>query len=152
MNLSSAVVKRAPEIVPQKPQQALCRVADCLYRSNTSGIIYGILTHAGRQIRRRLKRRNKDIARARLARLRDERLEASGHHCDAELAALSFKAAATCWLESVTATQRSRTPESRRWSIKALLAELRKHPQQRGAGNLIELLAASVVGPDFKFA
>lgn len=120
MNLSSAVVKGAPEITAPKPQQALCRIADCLYRSNVSGIIYAIVTHGGRQIRRSLKTRNKDKARVRLAKLRADLLEADTHRHDAELARQSFEDAAGCWLQSVSAALRPRTIARRQASIKAL--------------------------------
>lgn len=120
MNLSSAPVKAGSEITPAEPPQTLFRIADNLYRSDSSGIIYAILTKDGRQIRRSLRTNNKDTARARLTKLRDDLLEADGNHRDAELVGLSFKDAAGRWLEAVSATLRPRTLESRRWSIKAL--------------------------------
>lgn len=119
-SLSSAPVKGAAKTTTVKPRQTLQRVADNLYRSDASGIIYAIISKDGRQIRRSLKTGNKDIARARLEKLRGEILEVDTKHHDAELGRQCFKDAAECWLQSVAAALRPNTAARRQSSIKAL--------------------------------
>ena len=76
MRLSSAPVKADAESASIKPRQTLHRVADNLYRSDISGILYAILTKHRRQIRRSLRTPEKAVARARLEKQRGEILEA----------------------------------------------------------------------------
>lgn len=119
-SLSSVPVKAAPEITPIKPRQTLHRVADNLYRSDLSGILYGVLTHAGRQFRRSLQTTEKAVARARLEKLQADILEADTKRHDAELAGQPFTDAAGRWLQSVAAALRPKTFARRQSSIKAL--------------------------------
>lgn len=120
MNLSSAPVKRQAKSPTNNHRQTLRRIADNIYRSDTSGILYAILTKDGRQFRRSLKTDNKTIARARLEKFRAELLESPDNRRDSELATLRFDQLAELWLQSTAATLRPRTAERRRWTIRAL--------------------------------
>jgi len=120
MDLSSVVVKGAPENGLKQAEQTLSRIADNLYRSNVTNTIYGIFTVNGRQLRKSLKTSNKEIARKRLEKFRAEILEADTKRRDAELSSLSFTEVAGRWLQSVEAAIAPRTAENCRWCIKAL--------------------------------
>jgi len=120
MRLSSLPIKPRSKTHSFTPRQVLHRIADNLYRSDASGIIYGIVTKDGRQIRRSLKTDNKTVARTRLEKFRAEILESPNTRRDTELATLRFEQLAELWLKSTAATLRPRTAERRRWTIKAL--------------------------------
>ena len=121
MDLSSVVVKGAPENGLKQAQQTLSRIADNLYRSNVTRIIYAIFTVNGRQLRKSLKTSNKGIARKRLEKFRAEILESDTKRRDAELSSLSFTKVAGRWLQSVEAAIAPRTAENCRWCIQALV-------------------------------
>jgi integrase len=59
----------------QKRAGAFQKVAECLYRYSSSGVYYARLKKSGKEIRRSLATADKELAKRRLARLREEQAE-----------------------------------------------------------------------------
>jgi integrase len=60
---------------PQQKVGAFQKVAECLYRYSSSGVYYARLKRPGKEIRRSLKTTDKELAKRRLADLRNEQAE-----------------------------------------------------------------------------
>src|SRR5471032_1237107 len=80
---------------PASPEYT--RVAECLYRSDASGIYYALLKKGGKQIRRSLKTVDRKLAERRLADFREQvgRLESRR-----DSSRLTFDEVATRWLNT----------------------------------------------------
>src|SRR5471032_316176 len=81
---------------PASPEYT--RVAECLYRSDASGIYYALVKKSGKQIRRSLKTDDRKLAERRLADFREqvERLDLGQGK-----SRLTFEDVATRWLDSL---------------------------------------------------
>jgi integrase len=60
------------QAVPAPPQASYTRVAECLYRNESSGIYYALLKKNGKQIRRSLKTDDRKLAERKLADLKEK--------------------------------------------------------------------------------
>jgi integrase len=60
---------------PKAKMGAFQKVAECLYRYSSNGIYYARLKRPGKEIRRSLRTSDRDLAKRRLARLREEQAE-----------------------------------------------------------------------------
>jgi len=85
-----------------KNQQDLKRVAECLYRSQSSNIYYAIIKRGGRQIKRSLRTTDGALARRKLKELKDQAasLATSGS------GKITFAEIAEKWLTSATLTMK----------------------------------------------
>jgi len=86
-----------------KTNQDLRRVAQCLYRSQQSGVYYAILKRGGKQIKRSLRTSDQALAKRRLAEL-SERASALTHGGDS---AITFGDLAKHWLVAVSSQMKS---------------------------------------------
>jgi integrase len=86
-----------------QPSQDLRRVAQCLYRSQQSGVYYAILKRSGKQIKRSLRTTDQALAKRRLADL-SKRASALAHGKDS---AITFDDLAKRWLVAVSSQMKA---------------------------------------------
>lgn len=95
-----------------RQNQTLHRAGQCLYRSDSSGIYYGVFKRAGRRIERSLKTSDKELAKRRLERLRQKVAR-----FNTKEGAILFEALANRWLDAAGGTMK---PQSRRRRLTAI--------------------------------
>lgn len=86
------------ESTPQPAQTSFAKVAECLYRNESSGIYYAFAKRHGKQFRRSLKTSDRQLAKRRLAEFREKvtRLSQTKH-----ASSLTFEELTDRWLETI---------------------------------------------------
>ena len=86
------------ETAPQPVQPSFAKVAECLYRNESSGIYYAFAKRHGKQFRRSLKTSDRQLANRRLAEFREKvtRLSQTKH-----ASSLTFEELTDRWLETI---------------------------------------------------
>jgi hypothetical protein len=82
---------------PSKSQARFLKVAECLYRNESSGGYYALVKKSSKQIRRSLKTKDRKLADRRL---REFREQITGLDFSKDQAKLTFEALAKRWLEN----------------------------------------------------
>ncbi len=102
---------------PEPVQMSYTRVAECLFRNDSSGVYYALVKKSGKQIRRSLKTDDRKLAERRLADFREqvERLDLGQGN-----SRLTFDDIATRWLDSLRAHLKPSSARRREISIKQL--------------------------------
>jgi integrase len=87
-----------PDTTPQPAQPCFAKVAECLYRNESSDIYYAFVKRHGKQFRRSLKTSDRQLAKRRLAEFREKvtRLSQTKH-----AGSLTFEELTDRWLETI---------------------------------------------------
>jgi len=101
----------------QKDGRTYSKVAECLYRSDSSGVYYALLKKSGKQIRRSLKTADRKLAERRLAEFREkvDRLDLGEGKTR-----LTFDDVAARWLDSLRSHLKPSSALRRETSLKQL--------------------------------
>ena len=91
-----SMTTNSPENAPQPAQPSFAKVAECLYRNESSGIYYALVKRHSKQFRRSLKTADCQLARRRLAEFRDKVTRLSQTQ---RATSLTFDELATRWFD-----------------------------------------------------
>jgi integrase len=112
---------------------ALHKVGECLYR-NSHGVYFAWFSVRGKQVKRSLKTNDRELARRRLARLREKAVRMHG----AEYRNIRFEELTKLWLASIQSTVKPSTFRRRTDCINRLLSFLKGIPVRSISMNDIE--------------
>ena len=101
--------------VGTRAESALQRVAECLYRNDSSGTYYAWVKRSGKQIKRSLRTKDRKLAERRLA---DFRKEIGAENADASERRQSFRALGEKWLAVASAGMKPASAERVAYCLK----------------------------------
>src|ERR1017187_4669286 len=117
--------------IRQSRRFPLSKVGECLYRSEC-GSYFGVVKHLGRQHRKSLQTKDRDVAKKRLGEFRQRLCAPSftdrpptGKAAD-PAAVITFDQLAKRWLDSVAVHLKPSTHERRCWAVKVVLRRFKK--------------------------